>query len=181
MQPLAGDDAGEAPGDRAADGHDGGGAVERADGAFAHRTRSPQIHVDVGAVDGDDAGDAQVGGEQPRRGAVGVSLVGVDELDPAPSQGGQAGPQSAVEEVALATRQEPPRRHHDPGVLDGDAVDHGCPRRGAARPQAIVDPQRSRRGDRGRHDARFDAELAQREDLLMDEQRAGPGRRGVQM
>ena len=171
----------EAPGDRAADGHDRGGAVERADGALAHRPRPCEVHVHVGAVDGDDVGDAEVRGQQPRRGAVGERLVGVDEVGSALSQGGQDGPQTAVEQVALPMGQEPPGRHHDPGVLHGDAVDHRCRRRGAARPQAVVDPQQSRRVDGRRDDEGLDAELTQREDLIVDEERAGPGRRGIQV
>jgi len=82
VQPLGGDDAFESAGDRAADGHDRGGAGERADGLFPYRARSPEVDVDVGAVDGDDVGDAEVVGEQARRRTVGICLVGVDEVEP---------------------------------------------------------------------------------------------------
>ena len=181
VQALAGDRALEATGDRTADGHDRGGAAESAQGAVAHRPRLCEVHVHVGAVDGDDVGDTEVGGEEPRRGAVGKRLVGVDEVEIASPQGGKEGPQAAVEQVALAMGQEASGRHHDPGVVDGDAVDHRRRRCGAACPQTVVDAQRPRRGDGRRDDPGVDAELTQREDLIVDEERTGSGRRGIQV
>ena len=125
--------------------------------------------VDVGAVHGDHDRHAEVGGEALRQRAVRQRLVRVDEVVAGRPYRRQPA-DAAVGEVAEAVEEEAPRRLQDARVLGDDAVADRFARLAAAPPLALAAPEGTRRPRRRGQHARLDAELLERQDLLVDEE-----------
>ena len=80
MQPLLGNDVREEPCDGARVGHHRGGGAEHGARARRRGAAGAQMLVHIGAVDRDDEGHAQVGGQPLGERAVGQRLVGVHQV-----------------------------------------------------------------------------------------------------
>jgi hypothetical protein len=150
-------------------GHHGAGGAEHGARAGRGGAAGAEMLVHVGAVDRDDEGHAQVGGQPLGERAVGQRLVGVHQVVAAALQRRQRA-DLAVGQVAEAVEEQAPRRLQHARVLRRHAIARGRQRLLAARLQPRVPPQHARRVRRRREHARLHSQLTQRQDLLVHEE-----------
>jgi len=139
VEAFIADHALEKSGDRARVGHHPGRAAEDRRGTSRRGVVTAQVLVDVGAVDCDHIGDAEVVRQALGDGAVGQRLMGVHEVD-APAYRRRA-THERIGEVARAVEEQTAWRLRDTRILGDDAVENGAPRLLAAAALAFVAPE----------------------------------------